>query len=204
MSSFYLDVAKDTLYAELPDAAARRSVQTVLYHIADTLLRLLTPVLAFTTEEVYSYLVKPADAPPSVQLLEMPRFEPAHTDTELEEKWQRLLELRELISRELEAARQAKVIGHSLDAALALYPDEQVFKLLDSVKEQLARILIVSQVTLHGPQEERPSGAQGEPELTVAVSAARGLKCGRCWIYSEQADENGLCPRCAAVVSAQG
>jgi isoleucyl-tRNA synthetase len=203
MSAFYLDVAKDTLYAELPDDPARRSLQTVLYHMADNLLRLLTPVLAFTTEEVYSYLVKPAKAPLSVQLLDMPCFAPALTDAGLEEKWQRLLDLREIISRELEAARQAKVIGHSLDAALALYPDPASYELLASVKEQLAHMLIVSQVKLFKPDEERPAAAQGEAELALTVSTARGVKCGRCWIYSEQADENALCPRCAAVLRSQ-
>jgi isoleucyl-tRNA synthetase len=179
-------------------------MQTVLYHMADKLLRLLTPVLAFTMEEVYSYLVKPAGAPPSVQLLDMPRFDPALTGTELEEKWQRLLELREIISSELEAARQAKVIGHSLDAAVALYPSEAAYKLLKSVEGQLAHILIVSQVTLHEAGEARPDSARGEAELAVAVSAACGKKCGRCWIYSEQPDENGLCPRCAAVMGGRG
>jgi isoleucyl-tRNA synthetase len=176
----------------------------VLYHIADNLLRLLTPVLAFTTEEVYSYLAKPAAAPPSVQLLEIPCFDPAKTDANLEEKWQRLLELKEIISCELEAARQAKLIGHSLDAAVALYPNEAAYKLLKSVEEQLAHMLIVSQVKLNGPEERRPENAQGEEGLAVAVSAANGVKCGRCWSYSEQADENGLCPRCAAVMGGRG
>jgi len=201
MSNFYLDVAKDTLYAEQPDGAARRSVQTVLYRIADTLLRLLVPVLAFTTEEVYAYLRKPAGAPPSVQLLEMPCFDPQLTDPALEEKWQRLLELREIVERELEAARQAKTIGHSLDAALTLYPDAAAYELLASLRGQLAHILIVSQVSLQRPDTERPAAAHGEPELALVVEAARGVKCGRCWIYSEQADEDGLCPRCAATVS---
>jgi isoleucyl-tRNA synthetase len=199
MSSFYLDVAKDTLYAELPHDKARRSIQTVMYHIAHSLVRLLTPVLAFTTEEVYSHLVKPEDAPPSVQLLEMPRFDPALTDSGLEEKWQRLLELKEIISRELETARQAKVIGHSLDAAVTLYPDAASHELLDSVRGQLAHILIVSQAELCEAQENRPASAQGEPELAVAVSAASGVKCVRCWVYSEQTDEDDLCPRCQKV-----
>ncbi|MCL1974602.1 MAG: isoleucine--tRNA ligase [Firmicutes bacterium] len=203
MSSFYLDVAKDTLYAQMPDAKERRSVQTVLFHIADSLLRLLTPVLAFTTEEIYSYLIKPADAPKSVQLLEMPVFNEAHLDNELEAKWLRLLELREIVSHELEAARQAKIIGHSLDAAVMLYPDAASYELLASIKEQLAHILIVSQATLCEPGESNPHDPDKSKELTVAVSAARGVKCGRCWIYSEHADENGLCPRCATVMAAR-
>jgi len=201
MSAFYLDVAKDTLYAEPADAPARRAVQTVLYHIADTLVRLLTPVLSFTAEEIFSHLPKPPLAPASAQLLDMPHYQQRLTDEALEQKWQRIIELREMISKELEGARQAKIIGHSLDAAVDLYPDQDAYELLSNMRDQLAHILIVSQVNLHQPQEARPDAAQGEPELAVAVSPAKGEKCGRCWIFSEQADSAGLCPRCSAIIT---
>ena len=99
MSAFYLDVIKDTLYTEKADSAKRRSAQTVLYHLVNALTRLLTPILAFTTEEIYQYLPKPANSPESVMLLEMAEVDPAISDPQLEAKWEKFLEYREIIAK---------------------------------------------------------------------------------------------------------
>ncbi|MEG1662059.1 MAG: class I tRNA ligase family protein, partial [Clostridiales bacterium] len=197
MSAFYLDVVKDTLYTEKPDSLQRRSVQTVLYHMLDSLTRLLTPILAYTTEEIYSYMPKTADSPLSVQLLDMPMVDSAISDPLLEEQWEKMLVYRDVIAKELEIARRNKLIGHSLDAAVTITANEEAYQILSGFCDDLSRLLIVSQVTL------RPSGQVGE-ELTVVVAAANGQKCARCWIYSDTVGEDSchpqLCHRCSEVL----
>jgi len=202
MSTFYLDVVKDCLYTEVPDSAGRRSVQTVLYHIAQALMRLLVPILAFTSEEIYSYLPKVEGTPPSVQLLDMPKPDTSCYDEALEEKWQQILEAREIVSKELELARKDKIIGHSLDAQVELYPDNDLYAVLKTVENDLANILIVSQTHLY-PGDQKQD-LRGDAHLAAVVSQAKGEKCERCWIYSETVGQDGehpaLCSRCAVVM----
>ena len=197
MSAFYLDVIKDTLYTEKADSAKRRSAQTVLFHIANALTRLLTPILAFTTEEIYQYLPKPANSPESVMMLDMAEADPAIADEALEAKWDKFLEYREIIAKELEEARQAKTIGHSLDAAVIITPDKEAYDILSTLEDDLARLLIVSKATL-----EQPADTEG---LQVKVSQAEGCKCARCWMYSDTVGKDAahpeLCQRCAEVLS---
>ena len=192
MSAFYLDVNKDLLYSEKADAPARRSVQTVLYRIADALTRLLTPILAFTTEEVYKYLPKPAGSPESVQLLDMPQFDPAIADDALEERYERFLAYREKVSAALEEARKAKSIGHSLDACVTITPDQEAYEVLKPLEDKLSMLFITSKAVLNPP-----ASVDG---LQVEVAQAPGQKCLRCWVHSEEINADGLCPRCAAVL----
>lgn len=193
MSAFYLDVNKDLLYSEKADSPQRRSVQTVLYRIADTLTRLLTPILAFTTEEIYKYLPKPADSPDSVQLLDMPKFDPAIADDELEDRYEKFLLYRDKVSAALEEARRAKTIGHSLDASVVLTPDQEAYAVLQPLEDKLAMLFITSKAQLNAPAD-----VEG---LQVEVAPAAGSKCLRCWVHSEEINEDGLCPRCAAVLN---
>ena len=203
MSNFYLDVAKDVLYVEAPDNPRRRSVQTALYRIADVLTRLLAPVLSFTAEEIYRHLPKAADALASVQLLDLPKVDEACLDDALEAKWQKILQARETVSKELETARQNKLIGHSLDAAVTLFASGELRPLLQSVEAELSKIFIVSQAALMPAGAARPQEARGTEELGVVVAPAAGAKCERCWIYSESVGQDArhgqLCARCAAV-----
>lgn len=197
MSAFYLDVCKDTLYTEKPDSPVRRSIQTVLYRIADALTRLLAPILSFTMEEVYQYLPKPADSPASVQLLEMAESDPSLLDPALEEKWEKILAYREVVSGALEKARQDKTIGHSLDAAVEIIPDAEADTILRPLAALLPKLFIVSQVSLLAPHS-------GEG-VQVSVSQAKGQKCSRCWVYSETVGTDAahpeLCERCAAALA---
>ncbi len=196
MSNLYLDITKDTLYAELPDDRKRRSVQTVMYKILDALVRLITPILAFTSEEIFQYMPKVAGAPESVQLLAMPEVDPAYLDDALDAKWQKLAAVKEQVAGELELARQAKAIGHSLDAAVTLTAGGESYQLLEAAKDELAHLFIVSQCRLQ----------KGEGEaIKVSVEPAKGIKCARCWIYSEEIGHAGehaeVCPRCAKVLA---
>lgn len=192
LSAIYFDISKDRLYVSLPASRERRAAQTVMYYIIDALVRLLAPVLAFTTEEIWRYL--PGERPRSVQLTDMPGVEQRYLDEALAERWEKLLEVREKVTKALEVARQQKVIGHSLDARVKLTASGAELELLQQYLEQLAPIFIVSQVEL----------ASGTGELEVEVTAAAGSKCERCWIYStetgQDAEHPDLCPRCAAVI----
>ncbi|MCL2678426.1 MAG: isoleucine--tRNA ligase, partial [Clostridiales bacterium] len=155
-------------------------------------------------EEIYRHLPKPADAPASVQLLDLPQVDEACLDDVLEAKWQKVLQARETVSKELESARQNKLIGHSLDAAVTLYAGEETRRLLTGLNADLSKIFIVSQVNLAPAEAARPREAGGTEELGVAVAPAAGAKCERCWIYSESvgqdAEHGQLCARCAGVM----
>ncbi|GAV22445.1 isoleucine--tRNA ligase [Carboxydothermus pertinax] len=200
MSAIYLDIIKDRLYVELPDCEKRRSAQTVLYEILDTLLRLLTPVLAFTTEEAYRYF--PAkDKKESVQLLDMPKVEEKYLDVALEETWDKILEIRDKVLKALETARQGKLIGHSLDAWITLKAAGDLYEFLRERAAIWPEIFIVSQVDI---KNEEVFGENNELPLDVVVNKALGEKCQRCWMYSPEVGSDhefpGTCPRCAGVL----
>lgn len=191
LSAFYLDVIKDRLYTLEPTAFKRRSSQTVLYETLQTLVRLLAPILTFTTEEVWSYL-KTADDPVSVQLTAMPRLAETYRDAALAAKWEAILACREEVTQQLEEMRRDKVIGHSLDATITLAAPKPLYKMLRTLGEELDDIFIVSQVVLM----EKSSG-----DLRIGVEHAPGQKCGRCWKYDKKVETyDGVCPRCYHVL----
>lgn len=207
MSALYLDIIKDRLYVSPPDSVERRAAQTVLYKVIEALVRLLAPVLAFTTEEIWRYLPPVEGRPLSVQLAGWPAVEEKFLDEEMEKRWERLWEVRSVVSKALELARQNKVIGHSLGAKVELYPDRQWYGFLLSWGERLAEIFIVSQVELHLPGTPVPEDAYASEELSglaVRTIPAGGRKCSRCWHYHEAVGQNSeypeLCPRCVSVV----
>jgi len=208
MSALYLDVIKDRLYTFPPASCGRRAAQTVLYEVLSAVVRLLAPVLAFTTEEVWQHM--PGGPPTkSVQLADMPVPDPRWLDEALEERWGRLLTARSVVNRGLEEARRRKLIGNSLEAAVTLYADHRWLALLETARGELEPLFIVSAVDLLALPEELPGDALAAPEvpgLAVRVTRAPGAKCARCWMYSprvgEAADHPLLCPRCAEVVRA--
>lgn len=206
MSAFYLDIVKDRVYTSLSQDPGRRAAQTVMFDTIHALVRLIAPVLTFTSEEIWRYLPKEEKAPVSVQLVSMPEVKPKHMDEELEAKWDRILDIREKVSKELEIARQQKVIGHSLNAAVELYPDEEIYGFLKQVEDQLATIFIVSSAALFAPGGQVPREANKTEDIPLAikVGAAAGEKCERCWTYSTTVGEDEahpvLCHRCSSVV----
>ena len=205
MSALYLDMIKDRLYISAPDAPARRSAQTVLYDVLQALVRLLTPVLAFTSEEIWRYIPKAPGAPESVQLLDMPAVNDEYLDADLEQKWERLLDLRAVVTRALETARQEKKIGNSLEAVVELYARGDIYDFLSSALDDLHTVFIVSGLKLH--QADCPPGALASGDIKdfgVVVSRAAGEKCERCWMYHQGVGTDTghptLCPRCAGVI----
>ena len=206
LSSIYLDILKDRLYTALPSSPERRAAQTAMFEILNTLVAVVAPVLTFTSEEVWQYMPQVAGRQASVQLTEWPQAKPEYLNAALEAKWDKILSLRSEITRALETARRNKVIGHSLDAAVTLYADGEELASLTAVKEDLATILIVSNVILSDQIKQAPAEAYRAEtmQLAVAVAPAQGAKCERCWIYcptvNQDKEHPALCHRCATVV----
>ena len=205
MSAFYLNILKDRLYISRADSVERRGSQTVLYKILETLVVLLTPILAFTTEEIWRFMPKGEDQPESVQLCDWPEIKTEYLDVELEKKWDKIIAVREQVVAALEIARKEKLIRDSLEAKVDLYPNQELYDFLQPMEAELASLFIVSQTVLHSPGEEVPEGAVGEKEeLSVKISRAEGEKCERCWMYSEYVGSSEqhptLCRRCESLV----
>ncbi len=206
MSAFYLDIIKDRLYTSAPSAQGRRAAQAVMFQIISALVKVLTPILAFTAEEIWRYVPKTAGDPVSVQLCDLPEVQAEYLDEELEAKWEKIIKVRDEVAKALEAARRDKVIGHSLDARVTLWTGRELARFLTPLKDELAPVFIVSQVEL-AESGQAPAGAFTSEEiegLQVGVSPAAGAKCERCWTYREdvgRADEHpAICGRCVQVV----
>jgi isoleucyl-tRNA synthetase len=206
MSALYLDIIKDRLYTMPAASIERRAAQTVMYDALSALVRLLTPVLAFTAEEIWRHMPGDNSGLDSVQLAEMPEVVEDYLDLELEQKWERLLSVRGEVTKALEEARRDKLIGNSLEAVVDLYAGKELYAFLEPMSDSLATLFIVSDVTLATLGSEPASARKIEsmPELAVAVRPAGTGKCERCWMYHEgvgaDAGHPTLCPRCAGVI----
>lgn len=205
MSAVYFDIIKDRLYSERFDGSLRRAAQTVLYEVALALVRLLAPILAFTTEEVFSYL-NIVDKPDSVQLMGWPDLSDYNFSKEFRQSWDRLLDLRDEVAKPLEVARRDKVIGNSLDAQVRLSLRDEDRALLDQLGMSLEDFFIVSQVKVLPLEElETPWQSEDIEGLAVQVLHADGKKCPRCWKFTEDIGGNpaysDICLRCGNVLA---
>ncbi|MEO8520664.1 MAG: isoleucine--tRNA ligase [Acidobacteriota bacterium] len=196
LSAFYADVSKDRLYTFAAASPERRSAQTAMYIIADGLTRLLAPVLPVTTEELWRNLPGPREE--SIHLADFPQDVAALLDPALDERWTRLMKIRDAVNRALETARQAKTIGNALGARLTLGAGGAAAALLEHYRDDLPMLFIVSEVRL----EPAPGDSA---ELQIQVERAEGEKCPRCWRFvkaiSAEPATAGLCDRCAAALS---
>ncbi|MBP2644153.1 MAG: Isoleucyl-tRNA synthetase [Firmicutes bacterium] len=206
LSAIYLDILKDRLYTSAPASVERRAAQTAMYEILTTLVAIIAPVLSFTAEEVWQHMPKTQDMPESVEMTSWPAAHNEYIDQALETKWIEILAMRSEITKALENARRNKTIGHSLDAKVDLYADGEAYERLLAIQQDLATILIVSNVVLYkGTQKAPEESYQAEDiDLKVMVSASTDVKCDRCWIHSDtvgqDADHPVLCSRCASVI----
>jgi isoleucyl-tRNA synthetase len=209
LSALYLDVIKDRLYTSRADDPRRRAAQTTCYDVFTTLARLMAPILTFTCEEAWRHL--PGARAESVHLERFPEAAREWLDETLKRDWDRLLEVRREVAKALETARNGKLIGSGLEAAVRIMnAPEDLPELLRAKRELLPTLFIVSRVEL-----ERSSAAasvtyesQDIPGLVIGVDRARGEKCERCWMRSEHVGENAahptLCERCVPVVVGLG
>jgi isoleucyl-tRNA synthetase len=200
LSAIYIDVSKDTTYIETPTSRARRSAQTAMYEIARGLVSTMAPILSFTADEIYEAL--PGAKEKSVHLTDFPKLKVALSDGE-NDAWERILQLRDEVTKVIEPARAAKQIGQSLEADITIYGDFSPESILGDVNIDLSKIFIVSHVNFKPLVEFRgePIEVKGLGKAGIAMSPARGKKCGRCWNYREEvAEDNGLCARCQAIL----
>jgi len=193
LSAFYLDVLKDRLYCSAKGSALRKSAQTALFEILRTTLTLMAPILPFTTEEAWESLSGFKGKEDSIHLASFPSFGRKWLDEEVGREMDGLLALRETVLKELERAREEKLIGNSLEAQVHLRIPAAEEALVRKYEGDLASLFIVSSVVLESAEE-----------FAVRISRAPGAKCQRCWNYSvyvgQSRDYPELCRRCEDVV----
>ena len=203
LSSFYLDILKDRLYCEDRNGLRRRSAQTALFLILDAMTKLFSPILAFTCDEIWQAMPhRDSDDGRNVLLNQMPEgFDAYALDEAAMAKWDVIMKLRSDVNGVLEKARADKRIGKALEAHVSLSTDNAELKAAcEGVN--LAEIFIVSSCGFEAVAEGATEGVGVNfADLTVGVTEARGEKCPRCWMHSEEANAEGLCPRCAGVIS---
>jgi isoleucyl-tRNA synthetase len=196
LSSFYLDVLKDRLYAELPASPERRAAQFVLARLHDHLTRLLAPIIPHTSEESWEYSPARAEKLASVHLAEFPEADPRWDDPERSKRWNELLDLRERILVALEGLRKNKQIGSAQEAKVRIKTNRP--ECWTAARELLATMCIVSQV-------EVVADAAAETERVEADRSPNG-KCERCWNYRPTVGQSALhptlCDRCERVIQA--
>ena len=201
LSSFYLDILKDRLYTSPPESADRRSAQTVIHILLDTLSRIMAPILAFTAEEIWCFMPDRKGKETSVHLTLLPKVNAEWKDDELAKGWKQLLKVRNDVTKALEEARVKKLIGHSLDAAVTIYAKGQLFDTLFPYEDDLRTIFIVSQAVLIKGEKSSAAFESSEVEgLSILVEPATGDKCERCWIHDTSVGTNSakptICGRC--------
>ena len=201
LSALYFDAAKDRLYTSARDSKARRSAQATMHEILLVLVRVIAPILCFTADEIWRAMPatlrgdRAADL--SIFVADFPTSNPAWKDDPLRTRWDRLWEIRGVVTKALEEQRREGSIGQALEARVTVTVGGRDAEILAGVSQrELCELFIVSQVEL----------ASGDKDLAVAVEKARGTKCGRCWNYAEavgtHADHLELCDRCHEVVVA--
>ena len=199
MSSFYLDILKDRLYSLAPTSKSRRAAQTTMYVILDSIVKLLAPMTCFTAEEIWCFMPKlKSENVESVMLTDYPTANEKYEDEALRAKWDKIVRIKEIVAKKLEEARANKTIGHSLNAKVTLYAEEDLYVFIKENLKLLQSVFIVS--LLEVEKNERSN----EEKLGVKVEVAPGEKCERCWMYSETVGEDKkhptLCHRCSEVM----
>lgn len=206
VSSFYLDVLKDVLYILTPDALIRRSAQTVIFNILNSLIRVMAPILVFTSEEVWGH-VDLSDKEETVHAAYWPDKEltASWKNEQLDKKWRDILSLRDTVMKLLEVKREEGLIGSSLGAAIVLYTEDDAMEKFVKDNIELIPVLFkVSQAEIKDTQEEGMEDAPGIP-LKIAIKKAEGEKCQRCWNFNlsvgKHEDLPEVCDRCHDVIS---
>jgi len=209
LGGFYLDIIKDRQYTTPENSLARRSCQTAMYHIIEAMVRWLAPILSFTAEELAHHI--PGERADSVFLETWYEglFEISSSQALGRDFWQKVLEARSVISKQLELARKEGQIGSSLAAEVELYCSQEWLDIFLQLDDELRFVLITSSVTLHAIDEKIASAADTDIDgLAIAVSASSHEKCVRCWHFREDVGSHQehpeLCGRCVDNIEGDG
>ena len=201
MSAFYLDILKDRSYTFAKNSNERRAAQTVMYYILLSLVKLSAPIIVYTAEEVWSAIQYKDEDASSVHLTTFPKFNVAWQNDSLGKTWEKLIDIRTDVARELEKIRASKQIGNSLEASVSLYTEnEELLQLLKNYGKDLSMLFIVSEVKL--AETITPKAVKGElnQNLWIECTVSRAGKCERCWNFRESVGQNknhpAICDRC--------
>ncbi len=211
MGGFYLDITKDRQYTMQADSRGRRSAQSATYHIAEALVRWLAPILTFTAEEIWQHI--PGEHADSVFFetwYDLPEM-PLSCGMGLA-YWKQVIEVRDAVNKELEAARVAGVIGGALDAEVGLYCGREILDKLNALEDELRFVFITSEARTYlvgePPAEAQHYSLSTGDELWISVSASGHAKCVRCWHHREDVGSHSehpeLCGRCVDNVDGDG
>jgi isoleucyl-tRNA synthetase len=207
LSAFYYDVLKDRFYTKAPNSKSRRSAQTAVWKITSALIRLMTPILVFTAEELWKFLPKAAGEPDSVHISMFLTEEELRTGLPADKTaiWDLLARVRGEVLKALEVARnEKKLVNSGLEAKILLNADLELKSKLKHYLPQLPGLFIVSQVDLFSAGKGEFS-SDAVPSLEVTVQRAEGKKCDRCWNYSTHVGENPryptICERCSEAIA---
>jgi isoleucyl-tRNA synthetase len=203
LGGFYLDIIKDRQYTTQTDSLARRSAQSALFHISHTMVRWLSPILSFTSEEVWQYL--PGASSESIFL------QTWYEDLEGDFKNRSIEVARDInvyLRKELEEMRRDKVIGSSLDAEVDIYCDDKNYQALLELESELRFVFITSEARVHLLSDKPEDAVDINNTLAIRVKKSGYEKCVRCWHHREEIGENNLhkelCGRCIENVAGNG
>ncbi len=197
MSNFYLDVLKDRLYTEKADCKERRAAQTAIYIILDAMTRMLTPILAYTSDEIWKYMPHAQGVNEQHAVYNaMPEIPDVGADDAFIARWDKIHELRDIVKKSIEEAVSKKLVKASLECSVTLSCTGEEYDFIKSVEDELKTAFIVSGVKLVNDESAK--------ELSVTVEKAEGEKCERCWTYSTTVGQDAefpcVCARCASVL----
>jgi len=203
LSSFYIDVSKDTLYADAESSITRRSIRTVMWTALKTLTQMMSPVLSFTAEEIWQQMtIMDMNLPKSVFLNDWPAELNNEIDPEIEVLWDSIMTVRQSILRGLESARSKGEIGHPLDAHLQIVLGDK-YKYLDGKieNEMWEKIAIVSSCNVVNNVENAKVVYEDEVTgVAIGVTKSAEEKCPRCWKKRPEVATNNICDRCKSVL----
>ena len=185
LSSKYLDVIKDRLYTFNKDHASRRSSQSTMYDVLETMTKLIAPILSFTSEEIYTFMNTKTDKKDFLVLEDFPVENELYDNNELAQKWDKIFDVKEAFASDIEKARAEKVVGHSLDSEVIVYATEKEYDFILENKDNIALVAILSELNVEKADEYR-----------FEVKKSSGTKCPRCWTYAKDVDEEGVCKKC--------
>ena len=205
MSNFYLDVLKDRLYVEKSNGVERRTAQTTIYIILNALVKMIAPILSYTSEEIWKYMPHfESEKTESIFLNDMSENVNLEITEKFIDKWDKIHKIRNEIKKILEIQRKNKIIGSSLEAEIAIYCDGELFEFIKRSKEDLQNVLIVSGIEIFENGEGNYKAEEIE-NLSVSISHSKYKKCERCWTYSSTVGQDSLnptiCKRCIEVLN---